>query len=265
MISSEELSKFIKIRSIEMCSEGKSSHVGSVLSCADLLAVLYARVLKYKTDEPFFEERDRFLMSKGHAGAGLYATLAKVGFISEDILKTHYQNGSYLSGHVCHKIFPGIEFSTGSLGHALPVSIGIALGIKLKNLSSRVFCLMSDGELDEGSNWEAFLSGAHYKLNNLTAIIDRNRLQSIEDTETTLKLEPLREKFLYFNWDVEVIDGHDHNQIFNSLSNVSEEKPKLIIANTKKGNGISFMENKVVWHYRSPSVEDVIKARGELN
>lgn len=265
MISSKELSKYIKIKSIEMCSEGKSSHVGSVLSCADILSVLYAKVLNYKVDNPKFEKRDRFLMSKGHAGAGLYATLSKIGFASEDILKTHYQNGSFLSGHVCHKIFPGIEFSTGSLGHALPVSIGISLGLKLKKSNSRVFCLMSDGELDEGSNWEAFLSAAHHQLGNLTAIIDRNRLQSIEDTETTLMLEPLSDKFLSFNWEVEIINGHDHNQIYNSLSKVKKNKPKVIIANTKKGHGVSFMENEVIWHYKSPSREDVVKAKGELN
>ena len=265
MISSEELSKYIKIKSIEMCSEGKSSHIGSVLSCADILSVLYARVLNYKIDDPKFSKRDRFLMSKGHAGAGLYAALSKVGFITEDVLKTHYKNGSYLSGHVCHKIFPGIEFSTGSLGHALPVSIGVALGLKLKKSSSRVFCLMSDGELDEGSNWEALLSGAHHNLNNLTAIIDRNRLQSIEDTEKTLTLEPLLEKFLSFNWDVESIDGHDHSSIYKSLSIKNINKPKIIIANTKKGKGVSFMENKVIWHYKSPSDEDVKKAKEELN
>jgi len=264
MIPSEELSKYIRIKSIEMCSEGKSSHIGSVLSCADILAVLYSRVLNYDLDQPNHENRDRFLMSKGHAGAGLYATLSKIGFVREDILKTHYKNGSFLSGHVCHKIFPGIEFSTGSLGHALPVSIGIALGLKLKNNNSRVFCLMSDGELDEGSNWEAFLSAAHYKLNNLIAIVDRNKLQSIEDTESTLMLEPLSKKFLSFNWDVQIIDGHDHKKLHESLSK-KVNKPKIIIANTTKGKGVSFMENQVVWHYRSPKAEDVIKAKGELN
>ncbi len=264
MISSDELSKYIKIKAIEMCSDGKSSHIGSVLSCADILAVLYSRVLKYNIKEPRFEGRDRFLMSKGHAGAGLYATLSKVGFVTEDVLKTHYKNGSFLSGHICHKIFPGIEFSTGSLGHALPVSVGIALGLKQKKSNSQVYCLMSDGELDEGSNWEAFLSGAHYKLNNLTAIIDRNRLQSIEDTESTLKLEPLSEKFLSFNWEVKIIDGHNHKELFESLSKLNTKKPKIIIANTTKGKGVSFMENKVIWHYRSPTEEDVIKAKGEL-
>ena len=264
MISSEELSKYIRIKSIEMCSEGNSSHIGSILSCADILAVLYSSILNFKIEEPNYENRDRFLMSKGHAGAGLYATLSRMGFVSEDILKTHYKNGSFLSGHICHKIFPGIEFSTGSLGHALPVSIGIALGLKLKNKNSRVFCLMSDGELDEGSNWEAFLSAAHYKLDNLVAIIDRNKLQSIEDTESTLMLEPLSKKFLSFNWDVEVVDGHDHKKLYESLIKKTY-KPKIIIANTIKGKGVSFMENQVVWHYRSPKEEDVIKAKGELN
>ena len=265
MIDSKELAKFIRLNSLEMCSKGKSSHIGSVLSCTDLLAVLYSRILKFNPNNPSYEKRDRFLMSKGHAGAGFYATLSKVGFIEENILKTHYQNGSFLSGHVCHKNQPGVEFSTGSLGHALPVSVGIALALKLKKSMSRVFCLMSDGELDEGSNWEAFLSGSHYKLNNLIAIIDRNRLQSIEDTESTLSLEPLMEKFLSFNWSVDVIDGHNHNDIFSALSYFDENKPKVIIANTTKGKGVSFMENNVLWHYKSPSKEDLIKAKGELS
>ena len=263
--SSYQLSKYIRLKALEMCSDGKSSHIASVLSCADILAVLYSKILKLNPDEPSFEKRDRFLMSKGHAGAGLYAALSKMGFVGEDILKTHYKNGSFLSGHVCHKIFPGVEFSTGSLGHALPVSVGIALGIRLKNIPSRVFCLMSDGELDEGSNWEAFLSGAHYKLNNLIAIIDRNRLQSIEDTESTLSLEPLMEKFLSFNWSVEIIDGHNHKDIYSALTNLEKNKPRVIIANTTKGKGVSFMENNILWHYKSPSKEDLKKAKGELN
>ena len=264
MRSSFELSQYIRLKALEMCSKGQSSHIASVLSCADILAVLYSKVLNYRSDDPAFKYRDRFLLSKGHAGAGLYATLAKVGFIDEDILSTHYQNGSYLSGHVCHKIFPGIEFSTGSLGHALPVSVGIALGLKLNKINSKVFCLMSDGELDEGSNWEAFLSAAHHNLNNLIAIVDRNRLQSIEDTETTLMLEPLKEKLLAFNWEVEIVDGHDHSQLSNVLKINNQKKPVIIIANTLKGKGVSFMENQVVWHYRSPSLEDVVKAEGEL-
>ncbi len=265
MIKSEELARYIRLKSVEMCSEGNSSHVGSILSCADIIAVLYSKILKFDPEDPCLESRDRFLLSKGHAGAGLYAALSKVGFIDEAILKTHYKNGSFLSGHVCHKNFPGIEFSTGSLGHALPVCIGIALGAKLKSLTSKVFCLMSDGELDEGSNWEAFLSAAHYRLNNLIAIIDRNRLQSIEDTESTLMLEPLSSKLKAFNWHVESIDGHNHKDLEKVFLKNSSSKPTLIIANTIKGKGVSFMENKVVWHYRSPSKSDLIKAKGELS
>ena len=260
-----QLSKYIREKALEMCSSGKSSHIGSIFSCADILAVLYSKILTYKSDQPKYYLRDRFLMSKGHAGAGLYATLSKVGFVEEELLKTHYKNGSFLSGHVCHKIFPGVEFSTGSLGHALPVSIGIALGLKLKNIKSKVFCLMSDGELDEGSNWEAFLSAAHNNLNNLVAIIDRNRLQSIEDTETTLMLEPLKEKFLSFNWNVKIINGHDHEEIYNSLKHDDTKKPTIVIANTVKGKGVSFMENNVLWHYKSPTKDEVIRAKGELN
>ena len=264
MIDSKDLAKYIRLKSVEMCCEGNSSHIGSILSCADILSVLYSRVLNYNPKNPNFEHRDRFLLSKGHAGAGLYATLAKVGFLDESILETHYKNGSILSGHVCHKYFPGIEFSTGSLGHALPVCVGIALALKLKKISSKVYCLMSDGELDEGSNWEAFLSAAHYGLNNLIAIIDRNRLQSIEDTETTLMLEPLSEKLKAFNWNVLTIDGHNHDDLENALLQENSSKPTLVIANTIKGKGVSFMENKVVWHYRSPSKVDLMKAKGEL-
>ncbi len=264
MIDSKDLAKYIRLKSLEMCSEGNSSHIGSILSCADILAVLYSKVLRYKSQNPLFENRDRFLFSKGHAGAGLYATLAKVGFFDESILKTHYKNGSILSGHVCHKYIPGIEFSTGSLGHALPVCVGIALAIKLKKIRSKVYCLMSDGELDEGSNWEAFLSAAHYGLKNLIAIIDRNRLQSIENTEKTLMLEPLSEKLKAFNWNVLTIDGHNHENLENVLLQENSSKPTLVIANTIKGKGVSFMENKVVWHYRSPTKADLIKAKSEL-
>ncbi len=248
-----------------MCSKGKSSHIGSVLSCADILSVLYSQILKINPSNPKDESRDRFVMSKGHAGAGLYAVLSKMGFVDEKVLETHYQNGSTLSGHVCHKNFPGIELSTGSLGHALPVCVGIALGIKLKGLKSKVFCLMSDGELDEGSNWEAFLSAAHNNLSNLVAIVDRNRLQSIEDTENTVTLEPLSTKLDAFNWEVKSINGHNHIELKDAFEKLSSDKPNLIIANTIKGKGVSFMENKVIWHYKSPTKEEILKAEEELS
>ena len=263
-MDSVELSKYIRKKSIEMCSTGKSSHIGSILSCADLISVIFAKVLLTYPKNPLNEKRDRFILSKGHAGAGLYSVLAKLNFVDEELLKSHYQNGSYLSGHVCHKIFPGVEISTGSLGHGLPIAVGKAIALKLKNNARHVYCLMSDGELDEGSNWEAILSASHYGLDNLTAIIDRNRLQSIEDTELTLALEPLQEKFKSFNWNTKVIDGHNHDQIESALIKKNNSKPTVIIANTIKGKGVSFMENKVVWHYRSPSLEDIRIANNEL-
>ena len=184
----------------------------------------------------------------------MYAVLAHCGIIDEKILSSHYQNGSSLSGHVSHKSLKGVEISTGSLGHGLPVATGMACGLKLRNSSSKVFCLMSDGELDEGSNWEAFLFGAHKKLNNLVAIIDRNMLQSIKGTEETLALEPLIEKLVAFGWDSYQINGHDHQALKTCFSKAKEtNKPSIIIASTTKGKGVSFMENKVLWHYRSPN------------
>jgi len=263
-MDSINLANYIRSKSIQMCHKGNSSHIGSILSCADILAVLYSKVINKNPNNPTNDSRDRFIMSKGHAGAGLYSVLSKLGFIEESVLETHYQNGSYLSGHVCHKIFPGIEFSTGSLGHGLPFSVGKALALKLKKNKSRVFCLMSDGELDEGSNWEAFLSAAHHKLDNLIAIIDRNRLQSIEDTESTLALEPLLNKLKAFNWNVNEIDGHNHQEIEFSLTKKNIDRPLILIAKTTKGKGISFMENEVLWHYKSPSKDEVDKGLSEL-
>ena len=165
---SKSLSRYIRHKSLQMTHKGRSAHIGSILSCADIIAVLYSEILNISNNDKSLT-RDRFVMSKGHAGAGLYACLAKLDLIPKFQLDSHYENGSRLSGHVSHKLLPHIEMSTGSLGHGLPLSCGIALALKLKDISSKVFCLMSDGELDEGSNWEAFLSGAHHNLNNLTA------------------------------------------------------------------------------------------------
>ena len=210
---SDELAKYIRLNSLKMCSRGKSSHIGSVLSCADMLAVLYSDVLNYYPDNPKSSTRDRFILSKGHAGAGLYAALVYCGFEPENILDTHYQNGSHLSGHVNHQLFSGIEISTGSLGHGLPIATGISLSLQLQNSESKVFTLMSDGELDEGSNWEALLFASHHKLSNLRILVDRNMIQSITSTEKTLALEPLIDKFVSFGCQCSCIDGHNHDEI----------------------------------------------------
>jgi len=263
---SKQLSNNIRKHAVTMTSLGGSSHIGSILSIADILAVLYGSVLKYKSDNPQWPGRDRFILSKGHAGAGVYAALAESGFLSKDKLSTHYQNGSDLSGHVSHKGIPGVEFSTGSLGHGLPVATGMALAAKINKNKHRVVVLMSDGECDEGSNWEATLFAAHHELNNLVAIIDRNKLQSIHSTEDTLSLEPFSDKWKSFGWEVVEIDGHNHEEIFNACRDIDtpKNKPLCVIANTTKGKNVSFMENNVLWHYRSPQGGEYKAAMHEL-
>jgi len=268
MINSQNLEKFaLKIRkhAINMTNTGGSSHIGSILSIADILAVLYGSVMSYKADEPKWPGRDRFILSKGHAGAGVYAVLAESGFMSLDKLKTHYQDGSDLSGHVSHKGIPGVEFSTGSLGHGLPVATGMALAAKINKQMHNIYVLMSDGECDEGSNWEAALFAPHHKLDNLVVIIDRNKLQSIHSTEDTLGLEPFVDKWQAFGWNVVNIDGHDHEQLISACNSKIMGKPLCVVANTTKGKGISFMENQVLWHYRSPQDEEYESAMRELD
>tara|TARA_Y100001968_G_C19416996_1_gene749543 strand:- start:938 stop:1753 length:816 start_codon:yes stop_codon:yes gene_type:complete len=261
-INSTYLAEFIRCKAVEMTNAAESSHIGSILSCADILAVLYCEVIRLANVEKH-PERDRFILSKGHACAGLYACLAGLGLIHANDLINYCKDGSKFSGHVNHKLLPFIEISTGSLGHGLPISCGIALALRLKKISSRVFCLMSDGELDEGSNWESILFASHNKLSNIIAIIDRNKLQSIKSTEDTLSLEPLISKFESFNWKVSNINGHDHKSLKNELSR-SYDKPHVIIANTIKGKGVSFMENSVLWHYKYPNNTEKIKAVNEI-
>jgi transketolase len=261
---SKQLANDIRKHAVTMTSLGGSSHIGSILSISDILAVLYGSVLKYKSDSPKWSGRDRFILSKGHAGAGVYAVLAESNFFSKEKLKTHYQDGSDLSGHVSHKGIPGVEFSTGSLGHGLPVAGGMALAAKIDQNNHRIFVLMSDGECDEGSNWEAIMFAAHHKLDNLVVIVDRNRLQSIRSTEDTLALEPFADKWRAFGWCVVEVDGHDQDEIFNVCSNKSPEKPLCVIANTIKGKNVSFMENNVLWHYRSPQDDEFVAAITEL-
>lgn len=265
-MTTTELAKKIRIHSVKMTSAGKSSHVGSVLSIADILAVLYNDILKVDPKNPSWADRDRFILSKGHAGAGVYSALAEKGFFSAEMLKTHYQNGSLLSGHVSHKGIPGVELSTGSLGHGLPVGTGIALAAKMDNKDYRSFVLLSDGECDEGSNWEAILFAAHHKLDNLVAIIDYNKIQSIGTVKETLNLEPFADKFISFGWEVKMVDGHNTDELKKALSSLplKKDKPSVIIANTIKGKGVSFMEHKVLWHYRSPQGNEFEMALKEL-
>ena len=255
-MNSITLAKSIRLNALKMVNAGGSSHIGSVLSIADILAVLYANILKINPSCPGDPERDRFILSKGHAGAGVYAVLAELGFFEKQNLLDHCKDGSHMSGHVSHKLIPGVELSTGSLGHGLPVGCGISYASKINPDSTRTYVLLSDGELGEGSNWEAFLFAGHHKLSNLTAIVDRNRLQSMKTTEETLALEPLSEKLSAFNWRVVEVDGHSHLELKQALKNSHDDKPTILIANTTKGKGVSFMENSISWHYKTPIGND---------
>jgi len=260
------LAKNVRLHALRMTSKGGSSHIGAALSIVDILAVLYGKILCYKADEPDWKMRDRFILSKGHAGASVYATLAECSFFPIQKLESHYQNGSDLSGHISHKGVPGVEISTGSLGHGLGIGVGMAYALKRSGSNQRVFVLLSDGECDEGSNWEAILFAQHHKLDNLVAIVDYNKIQSLGLVEETIRLEPFADKWNAFNWAVRSINGHDHTEITKAFSNLpfNKGKPTVVIADTVKGKGVSFMENSVLWHYRCARGQEFNEALMEL-
>lgn len=253
-MNSMQLAWRIRRHGIEMTHLSHGSHIGSILSAADFIAVLYNDIAWINPKEPSFSERDRIILSKGHAGAALYAALAEMNFFDIKELTTHYCDGSRLSGHVSHMGVPGIEFSTGSLGHGLSVAAGMAYAAKADGLKHHVFVICGDGECDEGSVWEAALAACHHKLGNLTAIIDFNRMQSLGFCEDILSLSPFADKWKAFGWNTQVIDGHNHEAIRNAYKEAIKgtEVPSVIIAETVKGKGISFMENDILWHYRYP-------------
>lgn len=266
LIDSTELASRVRLHALRMTSGGGSAHIGSVLSMADILAVLYSDILRVDPKNPKWSARDRFILSKGHAGAGVYAVLAERGFFPVEKLTTHYRDGSDLSGHVSHKGVPGVELSTGSLGHGLPVGVGMAYAGKLDKASHRVFVLLSDGECDEGSNWEAILFAAHHRLDNLVAIVDYNKVQSLKPVAETLGLEPFTDKWRSFGWTVLEVDGHNHDEIRSALQVLPREtaKPTCVIAHTVKGKGVSFMEHSVLWHYRTAKGDEFDAAEQEL-
>jgi transketolase len=264
-MDSRELARRIRKHALRMTSVGRSGHIGAVLSMADIVAVLYGGVLRVDPTQPRWADRDRFILSKGHAGAGIYAALAETGFFPISKLETHYQDGSDLSGHVSHKGIPGVEFSTGSLGHGLPVGAGMAYAASLDSRNHRVFVLLSDGECDEGSNWEAILFAAHFKLSNLVAIVDYNKIQSLGPVADTIALEPFAAKWQSFGWEVHEVDGHDHAALESALNQrATAGRPVCVIAHTVKGKGVSFMENTVLWHYRIAVGDEYERALREL-
>jgi transketolase len=263
----KELARRIRRHVVQMTSLGGSSHVGSALSMADIVAVLYGCVLRVDPEHPRWPDRDRLILSKGHAGAGIYAALAERGFFSIDELSTHYQDGSHLSGHVSHKGVPGVELSTGSLGHGLSVAAGMAFACRADRRTSRVFTILSDGECDEGSVWEAAMFAAHHELARLMAVVDYNKIQSLGPVEQTLALEPFADKWRAFGWRVFECDGHDHEALERCLREEpsSTGQPTCVLAHTTKGKGVSFMENAVLWHYRSARGAEFDAAIAELD
>ena len=262
----ELLANRIRRRAIKMIHRAKSSHVGSVFSSVDILAVLYEKILRIDPARPDWVDRDRFVLSKGHASAGLYTVLAERGFFPESWLDEFCLDGGHLAGHATHVGVPGVEVSTGSLGHGLPLACGMALVGKRENRPFRVFTILSDGECDEGSTWEAVLFAPFHGLDNLVAIVDYNKIQSLGTVKEVLDLDSLAAKWQAFGWSVLEIDGHNFAQIEGALREIPVRpgRPTCIIAHTVKGKGVSFMENKLLWHYRSPDEGELRLALAEL-
>ena len=260
------LAKRLRRHALTMTSRARASHVGSCLSIADILAVLYGDTLRIDAARPDWSERDRLIMSKGHAAAITYAALAESGFFPVARLAEFGQNGTFLAGHVSHVNVPGVELSTGSLGHGLSVATGMALVGHRAMAPWRVFAVLSDGECDEGSTWEAIMLAAHHHLDNLVAVIDYNKIQSLDRVDRTLALEPLKLKFAAFGWEAIEVDGHDVDALRQVFSEIPFQsgKPSCVIAHTIKGKGVSFMEDKVLWHYRPPSEDELAAALREL-
>lgn len=256
-MTSEQLAWKIRRHGVEMTHLSGGSHIGAVMSVADIIGMLYAEVLNVDPENPKWEDRDRFILSKGHAGASVYAALAETGFFEVEELKTHYSNGSRLSGHVSHHL-PGVDFSTGSLGHGLSAAAGMAYAAKKDGKTHKVYVVLGDGECDEGSVWEAALFANHFRLNNLVAIIDHNHMQSMDFSENTLEIEDFGSKWRAFGWNVIEINGNNHDELRAAFRQADENsvaedhRPTVIIANTVKGYGVSFMQNDILWHYRFP-------------
>jgi len=249
---------------VKMIGRAHLGHVGGDLSVTDILATLFFGVLRLDPAAPRAPERDRFILSKGHCAAALYSTLAQRGFMPLEALSTFMQPLSALNGHPNRRKVPGVEANTGPLGHGLPIAVGCAIAAKLARASWRTFVVLGDGELQEGSNWEAAMCGGHQKLDNLVAVVDRNRLQQGARTEDTNRLEPLADRWRAFGWDAVECDGHDHAALYEAFVSPHEGRPRCVIAKTIKGKGVSFIEDRVEWHHKVPSPEQIELALKEL-
>lgn len=255
----------IRKRVIQIIFQAKAGHTGGSLSSVDVLTALYFKVMNYNPAEPGWSERDRFIMSKGHSVESLYCVLARAGYFSDDTLETYGSFKSMLAGHPTRKV-PGVEVNSGALGHGLPVGTGMAIAAKMDGKKYRTFVLMGDGEQGEGSIYEAAMAASHYKLDNLIAIIDRNTLQISGKTETVMSLEPMRERWESFGWDVHDADGNDMDSLLSVFDSIkSDGKPHLVISHTTKGKGVSYMEGVAKWHHGVPSEEQYAIAISEID
>jgi len=265
-IAASRLARTIRRASLQMVHRARLGHPGGDLSAADILATLYTSVLKFDPRDPGMSARDRFILSKGHCSAALYATLAEVGYFPREWLTEYMKPLSMLNGHPDRNKVPGVEANTGPLGHGMPIAVGAAKAAKITGGSWRTFVLTGDGELQEGSNWEAAMAAAQFRLDNLTLIIDRNRLQQGDETERTVALEPLADRWRAFGWAVREVDGHDIGALIRTFHSVPFQagSPNCVIASTNKGRGVSFMRDRVEWHHRVPNEAELAAALAEI-
>lgn len=268
--NSQELKKIadkLRLNIIHMVVKAKGGHLGGSFSVIDILVGLYlGNFLKYDPKNPKWSERDYFIFSKGHSCLALYNVLVAAGYFEKEILNTYCCDGGMLAGHPKHDSVPGVEISSGSLGHGLPISVGLALAHKLKSNKNKTICLVGDGECNEGSVWEALMAGAQFKLKNLILIIDSNKLESLDLVENILSIEPLGSRLRDFGWQVKEIDGHNISQLLSVLNSEVGlgDRPLAIIAHTIKGKGVSFMENDAKWHHRKLTQEEALLAIKEI-
>lgn len=263
----QEQSKAVRQNIVKMVAFAKAAHIGSALSAVDILTVLYFGVLRIKPRNPGWAGRDRLIFSKGHAATALYAVLVQRGFAPQRCLDNYYSDGSKLAGHPVIDCMPGVEVSTGSLGHGLPIGLGMALAAKHDKRPYRVFVILSEGDCDEGSTWEAAMLSAQLRLDNLIAVVDYNKIQALGRSKNIMNLEPFKDKWQSFGWIVKEIDGHNYQDIFRAFKKIpfQQKKPSVVIAHTIKGKGISFMEDKLAWHYQYPDKKQLREALKELD
>jgi transketolase len=259
-----EMAQRVRRDDLQMVYRARLGHIGGDFSVIDILVTLYAAVLDVDPIRPLAAERDRLVLSKGHTAGALYTTLAHCGFFARRELETFAAPLSALNGHPNRTKVPGVETNTGPLGHGFPVAVGIALSARLQASPRRTFVVLGDGELQEGSNWEAAMTAAHYGLSSLCAVVDRNGLQQGARTEETMQLEPLADKWVSFGWEVRDVDGHDHAKLLDTFRRPGTTRPVCVIAHTVKGKGVSFMEDRAEWHHKVPSAEQVAMALREL-